>query len=325
MNPLSRRPRTADSIGVAVTTAPPSADRPVVAAAPTCVAVVVHYVDAASTLACVRSLQAQRPVPAIVVVDNASPDGSGQRVAQALAGQAGVTVLHAPHNGGFGAGCNLGIAHALAAQPQLAAVLLLNPDAELAPGGLAELLATQARRPQAAIVGCRIVDGAHQPWFENGRIPRWTLAGFHGRPGPGDEHATEFATGACLLLAGDALRAGLRFDEGYFLYCEDADLCEQARALGREVWLTRRTFAVHRHGGSQPGQAVLGDLTASRVYWLTRSKVRFARRWLRWWQRWVFYGVAGFGKPLVGLVRQRSWRFLPPYLRGLWHGLRARP
>jgi GT2 family glycosyltransferase len=281
----------------------------------------VHYVDAASTLACVGSLLAQRPQPLVVVVDNASPDGSGAVVATALADRDGVQVLHAPHNGGFGAGCNFGIAHALDAQPGLGAVLLLNPDAELAPGGLAELLAVQARRG-ATIVGCRIVDGGGRPWFENGRIPRWTLAGFHVGASAADEHAAEFVTGACMLLDGDAVRAGLRFDEGYFLYCEDADLCERVRADGGGVWLTRRTQVVHRHGGSQPGATVLGDLTASRVYWLTRSKVRFACRHLSWLQRASFWGVAVLAKPLFGAWRERSLRFLSPYLRGLRDGLR---
>jgi N-acetylglucosaminyl-diphospho-decaprenol L-rhamnosyltransferase len=288
----------------------------------TCAAVVVHYRDAASTLRCVESLRRQQPSPWIVVVDNASPDGSGGQLAAALREVAGTVVLHAPHNGGFGAGCNRGIAAALERLPTLEHVLLLNPDAELDDGALATLQATQRRR-DADVVGCRVVDAERAPWFENGRIPRWTLAGFHAPADARQEHPTAFVTGACMLLAGRTLRAGLRFDERYFLYCEDADLCEQVRARGGSVWLTRAARAVHIGGGSQPGEAVLGELSASRLYWLTRAKALFARRWLNPLQRACFLATAFVAKPLLGLALARSTRFLAPYWRGLRDGLAA--
>jgi GT2 family glycosyltransferase len=231
-------------------------------------------------------------------------------------------LLRSPRNGGFGAGCNLGIAGALARWPGLEPVLLLHPDAELRDGALAALQATQRRRG-AGIVGCRIDDADGRPWFENGRIPRWTLAGFHTTADPLGEHATEFVTGACMLLDANLLRRGLRFDEGFFLYCEDADLCEQARALGATVWLAADARATHVGGGSQPGALVLGELTASRMYWLTRAKALFAGKRLTLPQRASFWFVALALKPLAGVAISRSLRFLPHYLRGLRDGWRA--
>lgn len=287
-----------------------------------CVAVVVHYRDAASTRACLASLQAQSPPPHVVVVDNDSPDRSGAELHPSRQDGAEIDVLRAGHNGGFGAGCNLGIAHALRRWPTLEHVLLLNPDAELTPGALAELRATQRRHPAAGIVGCRILDGDGKPWFENGRLPRWTLSGFHAAAGDAVEHRTAFLTGACMLLRGDLLRQGLRFDERYFLYCEDADLCAQVLQRGGELWLTRAARALHRAGGSQPGERVLGELTADRLYWLTRSKMLFARRHLTRLQRICFHAFAYLAKPLLGLLLSRSARFLGPYLRGLRDGRR---
>lgn len=305
----------------AVATAPATDAAPATATA--CAAVVVHYRDAASTLRCVASLRRQRPAPWIVVVDNDSPDGSGADVAAALRGADDVEVLRSPRNGGFGAGCNLGLAAALRRLPTLEHALLLNPDAELDDGALAAMRATQRRR-DADVVGCRIVDAAGAPWFENGRIPRWTLSGFHAPADAREEHPAGFVSGACMLLAGSMLRAGLRFDERYFLYCEDADLCEQVRARGGSVWLTRAARAVHVGGGSQPGEAVLGELTAARLYWLTRAKALFARRWLGPLQRACFLAVATVAKPLAGLALARSPRFLAPYWRGLRDGLTAK-
>jgi N-acetylglucosaminyl-diphospho-decaprenol L-rhamnosyltransferase len=292
-------------------------------AEPPCAAVVVHYRDAASTQRCVGSLLAQQPQPHVVVVDNAAPDGSGRLLAEALAAQPGTELVVAARNGGFGAGCNLGIARALQRWPRLEHVLLLNPDAELAPHALAELRTAARRHPQAGIVGCPIDAGDGTVWFDNGRIPRWTLSRFHTRARREVEHRVGFVTGACMLLRGDLLRAGLRFDERYFLYCEDADLCEQVRALGNELWLTRRARAVHRAGGSQPGTPVLGELTGERLYWLTRAKMLFAARRLNGLQRCCALLLAVFAKPLAAVLCTRSTRWLAPYWRGVRDGLRA--
>ncbi len=292
-------------------------------AIPTCAAVVVHYRDAAATLRCVASLRQQQQPLAIVVVDNQSPDASGEEVLQKLAGSPDVLPVRSPHNAGFGAGCNLGIDRALAAWPDIAHVLLINPDAELNGGALDKLIATARRNPQAGIVGCRVDDALGNPWFQNGRIPRFTLSGFHCAPTGTTEHQASFVTGACMLLAGDLLRGGLRFCSDYFLYCEDADLCEQVRKLGRQVWITQRARAVHVGGGSQPGAPVLGELTGERLYWLTRAKVLFAHRRLRRIERWTFMVLAWLVKPLLGVLYTRSLQFLPHYVRGLRDGYRA--
>ena len=289
-------------------------------------AVVVHYRDAAATERCVASLLAQEPALEVVVVDNASPDGSGERLRRAFADRPGVHLLHAQRNGGFGAGCNLGIDAALRRWPTLAHVLLLNPDAELDDGGLAGLLATSARHPAAGVVGCRIDDADGRPWFENGRLPRWSLSGFHCAAPGADEFATGFVTGACMLLRADLLRDGLRFDESYFLYCEDADLCCEVLARGRELWITHAARARHAAGGSQPGRPVLGELGAERLYWLTRGKVLFARRRLGWLERSAFVAIAALAKPLAAVLtgRGRGIAWIGPYYRGLWCGLTAR-
>jgi GT2 family glycosyltransferase len=202
-------------------------------------------------------------------------------------------------------------------------VLLLNPDAELRAGGLAELLATANRHPEAGIVGCRIDDAEGRPWFRSGRVPRWTLTGFHCAAPAASEHQAGFVTGACMLIAGDLLSAGLRFCPDYVLYCEDADLCERVRQLGRQVWITQQATAVHVGGGSQPGARVLGELSAERLYWLTRAKVMFAQRHLRRLERWSYLGLAWLVKPVLGVALTGSLRFLAPYCRGLRDGMRA--
>jgi len=288
------------------------------------VAIVVHYRDAASTLRCVASLLAQTTPPFVVVVDNASPDDSWPAIDEVLGATREVTLVRTGRNGGFGAGCNAGIGHALDRWPSVTDVLLLNPDAELAPDGLATMTAVRRERPRAGIVGCRVVDAKGNLWFGNGRWRPWTLTRMHTAPPPDAvEHRTDFVSGACMLLDADLLRAGLRFREDYFLYCEDVDLCLRASDLGRECWITHRTRARHEGGGSQPGERILGELTAARLYWLTRAKVLLARRRLSPLQRAVFLFVAFVGKPIAGVVLTRSVRFLRPWFGALRDGLRV--
>jgi len=288
-------------------------------------AVVVHYRGAHDTLACVESLRAQREELRIVVIDNASADDSHRELAAAFANAPDVSLLRTEKNGGFGAGANLGITAALAAPDKLRCVLLLNPDKQLRPGALAALRACAERHPDAGVVGCRIVDDRGQPWFENGRFPRWTLSGFHCAP-PDDatEFACDFVTGCCMLLDAAMLCEGLRFDEQFFLYGEDADLCCEVHARGRAIWLTHAATVEHRGDGSEPGAPVLRELSAERLFWLTRAKVLLAKKRLTPLQRWCFYAVAAFGKPLAALLTGYGVRWVAPYLRGLRAGLRAR-
>ncbi|MBK8095714.1 MAG: glycosyltransferase family 2 protein [Planctomycetes bacterium] len=290
--------------------------------AATTVTVVVHWRGAEDTLHCIASLRTHAADTPVVVVDNASTDDSAALLQAAWRNEPLVRIERTAHNGGFGAGANAGIGAALAAWPRLRHVLLLNPDARLTPGALPAMLATAARHPEAGIVGCRILDASGQRiWFGNGRIPRWTLSGFHvAAPSGRTEHRAGFITGCTMLLDAAMLRAGLRFDEGFFLYAEDADLCARVVAAGRQLWVTQQATVHHRGGGSHDGTEVLPGQTSSQLYWLTRSKVRFARRHLTAVQRAWFWFAALLLKPVAGLLLGHGVAFVRPYLRGLRDG-----
>lgn len=285
-------------------------------------AVVVSHHSTPEAARCVRALWRDDPDLAVVVVENSGDPAE----AAALAAELPRATVLATDNRGFGAGCNTGIDHALAHVAQLDAVLLINPDAEPEPGALAHLRATLARHPDAGAVGARLLarDG-RRVLFEHGRVRRWTLARSHARwprTAPGSECPTEFLTGACLLVAADLLRAGLRFDEGYFLYVEDLDLSCAIAARGRTLWVNRDAVVRHDEGGTQREVPLPGGMRARQLYWLTKGKVRFARKWLSPLQRACFLAVACVLKPIAGVVAWRSARFLGPYFAGLRDGLR---
>ncbi|WP_158221163.1 glycosyltransferase family 2 protein [Kineosporia sp. R_H_3] len=179
---------------------------------------------------------------AVHVVDNSS----SHEVA-AVAACHGARYTDPGRNGGFAAGVNAGLAHRLAGDP--ADVLLLNPDAVIAPDGVsalqAALLAPGRERVAAVSPSLREPDGSAQrvmwpfphparAWLETlglGRLNR----------------AADFAVGTVLLLRWEALQDVGTFDERYFLYAEETDWQRQARAKG---WTAHHEAAVvARHIG----------------------------------------------------------------------------
>ncbi len=288
-----------------------------------CCAVVVNYRTPDLATTCVDSLRADGDLR-VVLVDNGSADGSAEQLRAAAASRPWLTVLEEPTNEGFGAGCNRGIEHALRQDPDLDLLLLVNSDAVLQPGSIAALRASAAAHPEAGIIGGRVLsaDGA-RVLFENGVLRPYTLARSHAKAPAGErDFETEFVTGALMCIDAQLLRDGLRFDERYFLYVEDLDLCREVRRRGRSLRVTLDAAVRHEDGGSQQDQvADAAGMRPDQLFYITRNKVRFARRWLRWPQRLVFYAVAGVAKPLVGVLRFRSLAFLRHYYAGLAAGL----
>ena len=200
-----------------------------------------------------------------VVVDNASVDGSIAIVGE-FAPMARAIIN--TENVGFGRGIN----QALAATPG-PVVLIMNPDCRLVAGGTVALRSVLERDERCAIVGPRILnpDGTVQG---SARGDPDMLTGLFGRTAllrrllPGlaiskrnvlpEEAARSGATsvvvdwlsGACILVRRAALRDVAGFDERYFLYWEDADLCRRLRARGYVVRYVPGATAIHRVGHS---------------------------------------------------------------------------
>jgi len=204
------------------------------------------------------------------VVDNASTDGSPAAVRERFPA---ARVIELRENVGFGRANN----HAF---EQLDApwVLLLNSDATLAePDGLARLVATLDRHPEAAVAGPRLQDPSGRLEHSARAFPsvleelmrgsglhpllpaaarERTLAREqrdHQRAGPAD-----WLTGACLLVRGDVLRDVGGFDPRIFLYGEELDWCWRVREAGWDIRLEPSVTVVHWRGASG------GSLTTSR-------------------------------------------------------------
>ena len=256
-------------------------------------AVVLNWRGLADTLACLAALWAMTPPPQrIMVVDNGSADGSVQALRAALAGQASARLIALPHNMGFAAGCNAAITAALA-EDVVRLFLFINNDAILRQDALAAFAADAARRPDIGIFGATVV-AAKRPdllqaaggcrYHPTLTIHRPAHAGLPVSAVPQlPEPRLDYIFGACMLVRREVFdRVGL-FDPGYFLYCEELDLCRRARLAGYGLGWTRQAVAVHVGGGSsERGDGPTRARAAFVQYHETASALRCVWRGYRW-------------------------------------------
>lgn len=198
----------------------------------------------------------------VIVVDNASADGSAEMVAAEFPQ---VTLLRRPDNAGFAVAVNEGIR---AARGE--AILLLNPDAEFAGNILPTMCRYLRAHPGVGVLGPKLLDedGSLQlscrrfPGFATALFNRYSLATrlFPKNPFSTRYLMTDFdhkgiaevdwVSGACMMLPRQSFdRIGL-LDERYFMYIEDVDLCQRAHGAGYEVVYLPEVAVLHHIGRS---------------------------------------------------------------------------
>ncbi len=229
-------------------------------APPTLSIIIVTYNAEAFIRGCLASILEYPPSFGfeLITVDNASADGS---LAAIRAGYPGATVIANPRNTGFAAAVNAGYA---ASSGEFA--LLLNPDTRLLDGALERMVGFLRRSPSAGAVGPRILNqdgtlqrtGVSAPslWnlivdtlFLDRAFPRSRIFGRHRRlfDDPDRSADVECLQGSCLLLRRSALGARV-FDESYFLYFEETDLCVRLREGGWKICYFPDASIVHAGG-----------------------------------------------------------------------------
>lgn len=206
----------------------------------------------------------------LYVVDNASPDGTGKKMAQALAGQPGAAVLQLGQNLGFGGGHNQVLPHL-----QSTYHAVVNPDIRLETDALTAMADYLDTHPDVAAVVPRLLfpDGKEQHVAK--RLPSFlALMGRH-IPFPGakklnrhylmlDEDLSQprdiqFCTGCFFMMRTEVFKAIGGFDNRYFMYFEDVDIGREAQAHGRLVYLPQVSVyhAWHRKTNSDAGHFLM--------------------------------------------------------------------
>jgi N-acetylglucosaminyl-diphospho-decaprenol L-rhamnosyltransferase len=214
--------------------------------------VILNWRTAAMTLqATEAALRAMEPIEgAITIVDNDSGDGSFETLTQAVVqrGWSRVRVIQSGRNGGFGAGNNVGIRAGLPDGTRPDYVYLLNSDAFPAPDAIRALRDHLDGHPQTGFAGSFIhgSDGApHRTAFRFpsiasefegaarfGPISRILHRKIVARPIPDKTTRVDWLAGASLMMRQSVLDQIGIFDETFFLYFEETELCHRAAAAG---------------------------------------------------------------------------------------------
>jgi GT2 family glycosyltransferase len=260
------------------------------AAAPIVSILVISYNTRDMTLDCLRSVRAQTTVPyELIVVDNASSDGSAAAIAAAFPD---IRLIASDDNLGFARGNNLAAGHARGEY-----LLLLNPDTVVLDHAVDRLVGFAERTPGAGIWGGRTLFGdmSLNPGSVFGQVTLWSLfcratglaVAFGRSPvfnpeGMGDwdrsdERDVDVVQGAFFLIRRDLWEALGGLDPIFLIYGEEQDLCRRARARGARPRMTPAATIIHFHGASSK--------RADREILTLKGKVTLIRRHFPAWQQ----------------------------------------
>jgi GT2 family glycosyltransferase len=254
---------------------------------PTVSVIIVSYNTRDLTVACIKSLQAhaQSLVLQIIVVDNASPDGSADAIESCFPS---VTMIRSKENLGFARANNLAAERATGEY-----ILLLNPDTLLLDDAVGNVVAFARREPNAGIWGGRTLygDGSLNPtscWgFITLRSMLFQMLGLsvlfaaseffnaepYGRWKRDRERRVDIVTGCFLLITRKLWDELGGFDPRYFMYAEEADLSFRAQKLGASPMITPTATIVHLESQSDPirvektVKVLRGKATFVRLHW----------------------------------------------------------
>jgi GT2 family glycosyltransferase len=244
----------------------------------------------------------------IVVVDNASSDGSAEMVKQIFPQ---VKLIENTENHGFAAANNQGMAIA-----QGRYVLLLNSDTVILDNAIAKTVAFADDHPDAAVVGCRVLnpDRTLQPTcfmfpsllnmllstiylnklFSKSRFfGRERMTWWHRN----DEREVDVVTGCFMLVRQEAIKQVGMMDERFFIYGEETDWCYRLKQAGWRILFTPNAHIIHLGGASskQIKSEMVLQLRASILLFFKKHKGRFS------------YGLACLLVGLFFLLRISFW------------------
>lgn len=259
--------------------------------------VIVNYRSAELTLRALASLAKEHENPAlslsVVVVENDSGDAERlyEGIAESYADFAQLVV--SPVNGGFGAGNNLGVRTLLSQGSQAKAFHFLNPDTVVHPGAVLALARFLQAHPRAGAVGSRFEHADGTPWpiafrfptplgeIESGAclgvvsrlLKQHTVALELGE----QPEQVDWLSGASMMMRREVLESVGGFDETYFLYFEETDLCLRTKQAGWQIWYVPDSRVMHIRGQST-GVTVLDDKPKRLPrYWFESRRRYFAK------------------------------------------------
>ncbi|MBS1990604.1 MAG: glycosyltransferase family 2 protein [Cyanobacteria bacterium SZAS LIN-3] len=240
---------------------------------------ILHWRGLDKTRECLRSVLAiQYPNLHVLLVDNGSDGGDHKILKEEFGTTKNFEILALDQNYGFAGGSNRGLEHAIKGGAEF--VWLLNNDATVRPETLMSLIEVAIANPGAGALGALVVEGA-EPQEAGAEVGVGAINFLKAKTylqklpnlqaqGVSTFHRCEWLSGSNLLLRSAALDKVGFFDERYYLYFEDVDLCLRLTRAGYACLLVPGSIV--RHEGNASTQ---GGLSLWRAYYHTRNRLLF--------------------------------------------------
>lgn len=225
----------------------------------------------------------ERPGLEIIVVDNASSDGTPAMVERDFPD---VTLIASPENRGYGAGNNQGIA---AARGEY--ILVLNPDVELVSDALPRLVDFAEIRPEVGLVAPQLLtpEGEIQSsrrrfptlpvlflestWLQM-LLPERSLRHYYAKDAPDTStQSLDWVQGAAMLVRRSVVEKVGGFDEAFFMYSEELDWCRRIKEAGWEIVYYPEARIIHHEGKSSE------QVVPARHIYFQSSKIHYTRKY----------------------------------------------
>lgn len=248
--------------------------------------IIVSYNTADLTVACLESVFAsQRVSYEVFVVDNASQDGSAGIVRKKFPE---VRLVANEENRGFGAANNQALQECSGRY-----VIFLNPDTTVEPNSFFKMAAYMDAHPKVGLAGPRVLnpDGTRQDSM-SARYPghRYGAADLGTLPGN-----IACVLGACQIASASLLREIGGFDEDFFLYGEDQDICLRIRKRGFEIGFIDDAAIMHHGGQSErttlPAEVVRKKIRAELLFYHKHYRPETVRRLCKKQRRRAFWRI----------------------------------
>jgi hypothetical protein len=266
-------------------------------------------------LANLCSVFASSPMPNIdvVVVDNASKDGTAEAVREAFPQ---VMVIANTENLGFSRACNQGIAHASrvthhASSEKRPHVLLLNPDMRVEPDSLSKTVAYLDQSPEVGVLGAKLIDSHGHPIHHMRRFPTIKdqvalllklphlfpdlIHRYHARDlDLTAEQDVDSVRGSYFAMNRSALSKVGVLDERFYIWFEEVDYCKRVKKAGLAV----------RYVPSIVAHDLVGRSFAQRAFFwkqkmFIQSLIRYFEKWHPTWEVWLLYAIR---PPVLGVA-----------------------
>lgn len=228
----------------------------------------------------------------ILLVDNQSPNSSFQKFQNLYSNDPQITLLQTKINSGFSGGVNFGLNHLINKRFDYA--LIINNDVDITTNFITELLKPFKKNPKLAITGPKIYFKKgfeyHKDLYKNNELGRviWSVGGIidwkniYGQNKGIDEvdngqynsinTQIDFLSGCCLLINLKILKQVGLFDDNFFMYMEDCDLCQRVKKAGYQIAYIPKSIIYHYNAKSSHAG---GDL---QQYFLSRNRLLFAKK-----------------------------------------------